>query len=73
MKITDKRLDENVVNTNMSQVKLKIQNVKSIPAILGEIDVLKAAQLLPGISNGGEVGVDSPFPKSKLSCRMSGY
>ena len=38
----------------MSQVKLKIQNVKSIPAILGEIDVLKAAQLLPGISNGGE-------------------
>ena len=54
VKITDKRLDENVENTNMSQVKLKIQNVKSIPAILGEIDVLKAAQLLPGISNGGE-------------------
>lgn len=54
IKITEERLDKNVEKTNMSQVKLKIQNVKAIPAILGEIDVLKAAQLLPGISNGGE-------------------
>ena len=35
------RLDENIEKTNMSQVKLKIQNVKTIPAILGEVDVLK--------------------------------
>lgn len=54
IKITEERLDGNIEKSNMSQVKLKIQNVKSIPAILGEIDVLKAAQLLPGISNGGE-------------------
>ena len=47
-------MDENIEKTNMSQVKLKIQNVKTIPVILGEVDVLKAAQLLPGISNGGE-------------------
>ena len=47
-------MDENVEKTNMSQVKLKIQNVKTIPTILGEVDVLKARQLLPGISNGGE-------------------
>ena len=38
----------------MSQVKLNIQKVKSIPVILGEVDVLKTAQLLPGISSGGE-------------------
>ncbi len=54
IKISEERLDGNIEKSNMSQVKLKIQNVKSIPAILGEIDVLKAAQLLPGISNGGE-------------------
>ncbi|MAO71380.1 MAG: TonB-dependent receptor [Flavobacteriales bacterium] len=54
VEIAGERLDENIEKTNMSQVKLKIQNVKTIPAILGEVDVLKAAQLLPGISNGGE-------------------
>ena len=52
--ITEDGLDKNVEKSNMSQVKLKIKNVKSIPAILGEIDVLKTAQLLPGISSGGE-------------------
>ncbi|MDA9663540.1 TonB-dependent receptor [bacterium] len=54
IEITEEGLDKNVEKTSMSQVKLKIQNVKSIPAILGEVDVLKAAQLLPGISGGGE-------------------
>jgi len=54
IEITEEGLDKNVEKTSMSQVKLKIQNIKSIPAILGEVDVLKAAQLLPGISGGGE-------------------
>ena len=54
IEITEEGLDKNVEKTSMSQVKLKIQNIKAIPAILGEVDVLKAAQLLPGISGGGE-------------------
>ena len=54
IKITEERLDKNVESSNMSQVKLNIQKVKSIPVILGEVDVLKTAQLLPGISSGGE-------------------
>ena len=54
IQITEEGLDQNIEKTSMSQVKLKIQNIKSIPAILGEVDVLKAAQLLPGISGGGE-------------------
>ena len=41
VEIAGERLDENIEKTNMSQVKLKIQNVKTIP-ILGEVDVLKA-------------------------------
>ena len=38
----------------MSQVKLKVESVKELPVILGEVDVLKSAQLLPGIQSGGE-------------------
>ena len=38
----------------MSQTTLKVENIKSLPVILGEIDVLKSAQLLPGSQSGGE-------------------
>ena len=38
----------------MSQSKIEVNNIKQLPVILGEIDVLKSAQLLPGIQSGGE-------------------
>ena len=54
IQINEDRVDKNIESVEMSQVKLDVQSVKSIPVILGEIDVLKTAQLLPGISSGGE-------------------
>lgn len=41
-------------NTQMSSIDVPIQQIKSIPALLGETDVLKALQLLPGVQSGGE-------------------
>ena len=52
--VTGERLDKNVSSSNMSQAKLEVENIKQLPVILGEIDVLKSAQLLPGIQSGGE-------------------
>jgi len=52
--ITSERQDKNIESTNMSQTKLEVKNIKQLPVILGEIDVLKSAQLLPGIQSGGE-------------------
>tara|TARA_B100001093_G_scaffold520485_1_gene616571 strand:+ start:2066 stop:4411 length:2346 start_codon:yes stop_codon:yes gene_type:complete len=52
--VEGERLDKNVTSSNMSQVKLKVESVKELPVILGEVDVLKSAQLLPGIQSGGE-------------------
>jgi outer membrane receptor for ferrienterochelin and colicin len=40
--------------TQMSAIDLPIQTIKSLPAFLGEVDVLKAIQLLPGIQSGNE-------------------
>lgn len=40
--------------TQMSQITIPIDKIKSIPALLGEVDVLKALQLLPGVQSGGE-------------------
>jgi len=38
----------------MSVSKLKIGTIKKMPAVLGEIDVLKSIQMLPGVTNSGE-------------------
>jgi len=38
----------------MSRIDIPIDQIKNVPALLGEKDVLKALQLLPGVSGGGE-------------------
>ncbi len=52
--ITGEKLDKNISSSDMSQAKIEVQNIKQLPVILGEVDVLKSAQLLPGIQSGGE-------------------
>ncbi|MBI3135365.1 MAG: TonB-dependent receptor [Bacteroidetes bacterium] len=41
-------------STEMSTTELPMSKVKSLPVLLGEIDVIKTAQLLPGIKAGSE-------------------
>lgn len=43
-----------VEETQMSMVELSVQKLKSLPVILGEADVLKVIQLLPGVQSGTE-------------------
>ena len=40
--------------SQMSSIEVPIQQIKKIPALLGEVDVLKTLQLLPGVQSGGE-------------------
>lgn len=40
--------------SQMSQVEVPIETIKKLPALLGEVDVLKTLQLLPGVQSGGE-------------------
>jgi TonB dependent receptor/TonB-dependent Receptor Plug Domain/CarboxypepD_reg-like domain len=40
--------------TQMSQVSIPVEQVKQIPALLGEKDVLKVLQLMPGVQKGQE-------------------
>ncbi len=53
------RLDELVVKGKIrrevaGQFVLPVSRIKSIPALLGEVDVLKALSLTPGVMTGGE-------------------
>jgi hypothetical protein len=38
----------------MGQIKLDINTIKNIPVFMGEVDVLKTIQLLPGVKGGSE-------------------
>ena len=40
--------------TQMSAVSVPIEQIKAAPALLGEVDVLKTLQLLPGVQSGNE-------------------
>ena len=44
----------NVKSTQMGFEHLNIKTIKEIPVVLGERDLIKAAQLLPGVQNMGE-------------------
>ena len=52
--VYSKRKDANVRNAQMGKVDLSINQIKNIPAFLGEVDILKAIQLMPGVRNAGE-------------------
>lgn len=52
--VSDVRKNEIVTSSEMSVVKLKTEQIKSIPALMGEVDVIKAIQMLPGVQSAGE-------------------
>lgn len=52
--ITDKKQDENVQSTDLGRVSIPIEKIKALPAFMGEVDVLKTIQLLPGVLSAGD-------------------
>lgn len=49
-----RRRDNNVKTAQMGKFELSVSAAKSLPAFLGEVDILKTLQLLPGVRNAGE-------------------
>ncbi len=45
---------ENVESSQMGNISLPIQQIKTLPAFMGEVDILKTIQLLPGVQSAGE-------------------
>ena len=52
--VTATEMDKIQEVTQMSTVSVPIEQIKSLPAFLGEVDVLKTLQLLPGVQSGNE-------------------
>ncbi|HEX8327673.1 MAG TPA: TonB-dependent receptor [Hymenobacter sp.] len=47
-------LEEKLTTTQMGVERLTIREAKLLPALFGEVDILKTLQLKPGVQSGGE-------------------
>lgn len=54
VEITAKKKDENIKSIEMSSVELDIKEIEKVPAFLGEVDIVRSIQSLPGVTTVGE-------------------
>ena len=52
--ISTKKEDENVRSIEMSVNKVEMKTIRKMPALLGEVDLIRSIQLLPGVTTVGE-------------------
>ena len=52
--VSAQKQERNIQSTEMSKIEVGIDQIKALPALMGEVDVLKAIQLLPGVKSAGE-------------------
>ena len=52
--ITAERVDENTTSTDMGKVGFDVDKIKTLPAFMGEVDIMKTIQLMPGVQAAGE-------------------
>lgn len=58
--------NQQIDDLKISTQKMSIKTIKSMPALLGETDVLKSLQMLPGVQSGGDAS-------SNLNVRGGSY
>jgi hypothetical protein len=54
VEIKAEKKGDNIRRVEMSVAKLDIKSIQKIPALLGEVDVVRSVQLLPGVTTVGE-------------------
>ena len=47
-------VESNVRNTQMGLIDVPVKVISNLPALLGEVDIIKSIQLLPGVQSGSE-------------------
>lgn len=52
--VSGKKQNKNVISPQMGAFNFTIEEIKNVPVIFGERDILKTIQTLPGVGKGGE-------------------
>ncbi len=53
--VSAKRADENIRSTNISVEKLDSRTIEKLPVLMGEADMIKSLQLMPGVKSMGSM------------------
>lgn len=48
------RSDKNIRSAEMGTVNISMEKIKTLPAFMGEVDLLKTIQLMPGVKSAGD-------------------
>ena len=54
VEVVGERIERVEETTRMGRIEVPVDQIEMLPALLGEVDVLKALQLLPGVQSGTE-------------------
>lgn len=54
VEVTAEKNEENVERAQMGVMEIPVKTVQQLPALLGQKDILKSIQLLPGVQSGNE-------------------
>lgn len=54
VEVRAKRAEDNIKSTESGVIKLNVQNLKKLPIVFGEGDIIKALTLQPGVTTVGE-------------------
>jgi hypothetical protein len=52
--ITTQAVDQNITKPILGVSQLSIKTIKKLPAMMGEVDIMRSLQLLPGVTSVGE-------------------
>lgn len=52
--VSGRKRNDNVTNAQMGALNFTMEEVKNVPVLFGEKDILKTIQMLPGVAKGGE-------------------
>ncbi|HRQ84942.1 MAG TPA: TonB-dependent receptor, partial [Flavobacteriales bacterium] len=54
VEVTGERTKSQTESTDMGRMDVDVQKLQTLPALLGEVDILKTIQYLPGVQSNGE-------------------
>ena len=54
--VVSAKAENNVKSPDIGTIELDIDEIKTLPAFMGEVDIVKTIQLLPGVSSAAEGG-----------------
>lgn len=54
VEVVGRHSESGVESSQMSMMTIPVNSIKTLPVLLGEVDVIKAIQLLPGVQSGSE-------------------